>query len=194
VITQAVLPSTVSPIGPSLSRAMLVVVSVESDGALVAAAPAAADRKVDVTAVAVALGRADALPGVALFADPPHPAARSSVRAINGSRRRIACGYLPQAGRVRRYAGDVTYEELLDLAHRLADQPLTTPTGREFTVSVYLDCPVFIPASTGLGRSDGRKAAERFLERYNATGSRRPSDYGGVTRNASYFLGMLAAR
>jgi hypothetical protein len=173
---------------------MLVVVSMGSDGALVPTAPGVADRKFDVAAVAVALGPADALPGVALPAVPPHPAASRSVRAINGSRRRIACGYLPQAGRVRRYAGDVTYEELLDLAHRLADQPLTTPTGREFTVSVYLDCPVFIPASTGLGRSDGRKAAERFLERYNATGSRRPSDYGGVTRNASYFLGMLAAR
>jgi len=88
----------------------------------------------------------------------------------------------------------VTYEELLDLARRLEDQPLTTPTGREFTVGVYLDCPVFIPASSGVGRSDGRKAAERFLERYNATGSLRPSDYGDVSRNASYLLGMLAAR
>jgi len=89
---------------------------------------------------------------------------------------------------------EVTYEELLDLARRLEDQPLTTPTGREFTVGVYLDCPFFIPASSGVGRSDGRKAAERFLERYNATGSLRPSDYGDVSRNASYLLGMLAAR
>ena len=88
----------------------------------------------------------------------------------------------------------MTYEELLDLARRLEDQPLTTPTGREFTVGVYLDCPFFIPASSGVGRSDGRKAAERFLERYNATGSLRPSDYGDVSRNASYLLGMLAAR
>ena len=88
----------------------------------------------------------------------------------------------------------MTYEELLDLARRLEDQPLTTPTGREFTVGVYLECPFFIPASSGVGRSDGRKAAERFLERYNATGSLRPSDYGDVSRNASYLLGMLAAR
>lgn len=88
----------------------------------------------------------------------------------------------------------MTYDELLDLARRLEDQPLTTPTGSEFTVGVYLDCPFFIPASSGVGRSDGRKAAERFLERYNATASVRPSDYGDVTRNASYFLGMLAAR
>ena len=88
----------------------------------------------------------------------------------------------------------MTYDELLDLARRLEDQPLTTPTGREFTVGVYLDCPFFIPASSGVGRSDGRKAAERFLERYNATGSFRPSDYGDVSRNASYLLGMLAAR
>ena len=88
----------------------------------------------------------------------------------------------------------MTYDELLALARRLEDQPLTTPTGREFTVGVYLDCPFFIPASTGVGRSDGRKAAERFLERYNATGSLRPSDYGDVTRNGSYFIGVLAAR
>jgi len=88
----------------------------------------------------------------------------------------------------------MTYEELLELARRLEDQPLMTPTGREFTVGVYLDCPVFIPASSGVGRSDGRKAAERFLERCNATGSLRPSDYGDVSRNASYLLGMLAAR
>ena len=85
----------------------------------------------------------------------------------------------------------MTYEEMLELARRLEDRPLTTPTGREFTVGVYLDCPFFIPASTGQGRSDGRKAAERFLERYNATGSHRPSDYADVTRNASYFIGML---
>jgi hypothetical protein len=88
----------------------------------------------------------------------------------------------------------VTFEELLDLAHRLEDQPLTTVSGREFTVGVYLDTPFFIPASTGLGRSDGRKAAEAFLARYNATGSLRPTDYADVTRNASYFIGMLEAR
>ena len=88
----------------------------------------------------------------------------------------------------------MTYEALLDLARRLEDHPLTTPTGREFTVGVYLDCPFFIPASSGPGRSDGRKAAQRFLERYNATGSLRPSDYADVTRNASYFIGLLQAR
>ena len=47
--------------------------------------------------------------------------------------------------------------------------------------------------SSGLGRSDGRKAAEAFLDHYNKTGSLRPADYAGVTRNASYFIGMLAA-
>ena len=88
----------------------------------------------------------------------------------------------------------MTYDELIALAHRLEDQPLTTPTGREFTVGVYLDCPFFIPASTGLGRSDGRKAAQAFLARFNATGSLRPTDYADVSRNASYFIGMLLAR
>ena len=88
----------------------------------------------------------------------------------------------------------MTYDELLDLARRLEDQPLSTPTGREFTVGVYLDCPFFIPASTGIGRSDGKKAARAFLDRYNRTGSLRPADYADVTRNASYFIGMLQAR
>jgi hypothetical protein len=87
----------------------------------------------------------------------------------------------------------VTYEELLDLARTFADQPLQTVTGRSFTVGVYLDSPVFTPASSGLGQSDGRKAAERFLRRYNETGSLRPGDYSDVTRNASYFVGLLKA-
>lgn len=87
----------------------------------------------------------------------------------------------------------MTYEELLALARRCEGRTLLTPTGKVFTVGIYLDTPFFTPASTGRGRSDGRKAAERFLDRYNATGSLRPGDYGDVTRNASYFIGMLMA-
>ena len=89
--------------------------------------------------------------------------------------------------------GDVTYEELLDLARRAEGKTLETVTGKPFTVGIYLDVPSFTPLSTGLGRSDGRKAAERFLERYNATGSPASSDYADVTRNASYFLGLIAS-
>lgn len=85
----------------------------------------------------------------------------------------------------------MTYEELLAIARRYEGQTLTTVTGREFTVGIYRDCPFFTPASSGNGQSDGRKAAERFLERYTATGSLRPGDYADVTRNASYFIGML---
>jgi hypothetical protein len=85
----------------------------------------------------------------------------------------------------------VTYEELLALARRCEGRTLSTVTGREFRVGIYRDCPFFTPASSGYGQSDGRKAAERFLERYNATGSLRPGDYADVTRNASYFIGML---
>ena len=88
----------------------------------------------------------------------------------------------------------MTYDEFLDLARRHEGAVLETPTGRKFTVGIYLDCPFFTPHSTGLGRSDGRKAAERFLERYNETGSLRPGDYAGVTRNASYFVALLALR
>jgi hypothetical protein len=89
------------------------------------------------------------------------------------------------------YAAPMTYDEMLALIRRLADRPLRTVTGKEFTASVYLDSPVFTPTSSGLGRSDGRKAAERFLARYNETGSLRPVDYGDVSRNASYLIGLI---
>ena len=89
----------------------------------------------------------------------------------------------------------MTYEELLELAHRLEGATLETVTGRRFTVGVSSAerCPFFTPESSGYSQADGRKAAERFLERYNATGSLRPSDYADVTRNASYYVGMLLA-
>lgn len=87
----------------------------------------------------------------------------------------------------------MTYDVLLDRARRMAGRTLVTITGRSFTVGIYLDSIVFTPASTGLGRSDGRKAGERFVERWNATGSVRPVDYAKVTRNASYYLGLVLA-
>ena len=85
------------------------------------------------------------------------------------------------------------YEEFVKLAHSFEGKVLETITGKEFRVGVYLDCPFFIPLSTGLGRSDGKLAAQRFLQRYNETKSLRPRDYQDVTRNASYFVAMMAA-
>ena len=87
----------------------------------------------------------------------------------------------------------MTYDELLALARRLEGQTLETVTGRRFSVGIYRDCPFFTPESSGYGQSDGRRAAERFLERHKATGSLRPGDYADLTRNASYFIGMLLA-
>jgi len=86
----------------------------------------------------------------------------------------------------------LTYEELLALARRYDGRTLETITGKKFTVGIYMDCPFFTPASSGYGQSDGRKAAERFLERYNQIGSLRPGDYSGVTRNASYYVALVA--
>ena len=85
----------------------------------------------------------------------------------------------------------MTYEELLDLARRFEGKTLETVTGKPFTVGIYLDCPFFTPASSGYGQSDGRKAAERFLVRYNEIGSLRPGDYADVTRNASYYVVLV---
>jgi hypothetical protein len=86
----------------------------------------------------------------------------------------------------------LTYERLLSLARAAEGKTLETVTGKQFTVGICMDCPFFTPASSGYGQSDGRKAAERFLERYNETGSLRPGDYAKVTRNASYSVGLLA--
>ena len=68
---------------------------------------------------------------------------------------------------------------------------LKTVTGKRFRVGIYMDVPFFTPESTGRGQSDGRKAAERFLARFNQTGSLRPGDYARLTRNASYFVGLI---
>jgi hypothetical protein len=87
----------------------------------------------------------------------------------------------------------VTYQQLLDMARRYEGQVLKTVTGRGFEVGLYLDCPYFTPESTGRGQSDGRKAAERFVARFNETGSLRPGDYADVTRNASYYVALILA-
>ena len=86
----------------------------------------------------------------------------------------------------------MTYEDLLALAKRFDGERLETVTGKGFTVGLYLDCPFFTPESSGYGQSDGRKAAERFLQRYNEIGSLRPGDYADVTRNASYYVALVA--
>jgi hypothetical protein len=90
----------------------------------------------------------------------------------------------------------MTYEELMDLARRFEGRTLETVTGKKFTVGVSCGeyCPYFTPASSGYGQTDGRKAAERFLARYNEIGSLRPSDYAKVTRNSSYYVGLLTMR
>jgi hypothetical protein len=89
----------------------------------------------------------------------------------------------------------VTYEELLAMARRFEGETLETVSGKEFTVGVSIaeNCPFFTPASSGYGQTDGRKAAERFLARFNELGSFRPSDYADVTRNASYYVGLMLA-
>ncbi len=86
----------------------------------------------------------------------------------------------------------MTYEELLALARRLGGKTLLTVTGKRFTVGIYRDGLVFTPATSGYGQTDGRKAHERFLKRYNETRSLRPGDYAGVTRNASYLVALVA--
>jgi hypothetical protein len=85
----------------------------------------------------------------------------------------------------------VTYEELLKLVRRYEGATLETVTGKRFRVGIYMDTPFFRPESSGLGQSDGRKAVNAFLDRYNKTASLKPSDYSDVSRNASYLIGLL---
>ena len=85
----------------------------------------------------------------------------------------------------------MTYDDLLALARRFEGKTLETVTGKRFRVGVYMDCPFFTPESSGYGQSDGRAAAQRFVERFNEIGSLRPGDYSKVTRNASYYVALL---
>jgi hypothetical protein len=85
----------------------------------------------------------------------------------------------------------LTYDRLLDIARSAEGETLETVTGKKFTVGIYRDGLFFKPASSGYGQADGRSPAERFVERYNETGSLRPGDYGRLTRNASYLIGLL---
>ena len=87
----------------------------------------------------------------------------------------------------------MTYEELLGLARRFEGKTLATVTGRPFKVGISMGCPFFTPASSGYSQSDGRAAAERFVARYTEIRSLRPGDYAKVTRNASYYVALIAA-
>jgi hypothetical protein len=91
------------------------------------------------------------------------------------------------------YPRPVTYDEFLAIARRFEGQTLETVTGKRFEVGIYMDCPFYKPASSGYGQSDGRAAAERFVEEYTRSGSMRPGDYAKLTRNASYHIGLLIA-
>jgi hypothetical protein len=85
----------------------------------------------------------------------------------------------------------LTYERLLELARAAEGKTLETVTGRKFKVGIYRDGLFFTPASSGYGQADGRPPVERFIKRFNETGSMRPGHYGDVTRNASYLIGLL---
>lgn len=87
----------------------------------------------------------------------------------------------------------MTYDELVALARRFEGKTLETVTGRRFKVGMSREGPFFIPESSGYGQSDGRRAHERFVARYNETGSLRPGDYAKVSRNATYLIGLLIA-
>lgn len=87
----------------------------------------------------------------------------------------------------------MTYDDLVELARRFEGQTIETVSGKRFKVGISPHELFFTPESSGYGQSDGRRAHERFVERYNETGSLQPSDYAKVSRNASYLIGLLIA-
>lgn len=87
----------------------------------------------------------------------------------------------------------MTYDDLLAVARRHEGETLETVTRKRFRVGVFRDSAVFTPESSGYPQSDGRAAGERFIERYNRTGSVHPGHYARVTRNASYYVALLLA-
>jgi hypothetical protein len=86
----------------------------------------------------------------------------------------------------------MTYDDLLTMARAAEGETLETVTGKSFTIGVSSREEIFFtPASSGWGQTEGRKAHQRFVERYNETASLRPRDYSDVSRNASYLIGLL---
>lgn len=86
----------------------------------------------------------------------------------------------------------MTYDDFLRLARRFHGQTLETKTGRRFLVEVEGGLMYFTPESTGSRRNTSRSVTEDLLERYGRTRSVRPSDYVHITRNASYYVALLA--
>ena len=84
----------------------------------------------------------------------------------------------------------MTYEQFLAFAREHSGMQLTTVRGKEFEVRTYMDSIVFVPRSSGLGRSDGRRAGEHFVEQFNEQRSLRSADYQSTTYNASYYLAL----
>jgi hypothetical protein len=92
-------------------------------------------------------------------------------------------------------ANSITHADLLLVARRLHGQSLATAGGlARFTVEVrrgrHGDAIYCTPASTGKSRRLGA-GTDKALAHFNATGSRRISDYGLLTQNASYILALI---
>lgn len=85
----------------------------------------------------------------------------------------------------------VSIQQFLSTVRHLDGKVLRTVSGREFTIRTYLNYPYFVPASSGKGRSEGRRGLQRFLSLYNSIGSLRPADYAAVSRDASYYIPVL---
>lgn len=83
------------------------------------------------------------------------------------------------------------YEQLLLLAASTGGEPIETTRGQRFRVRVADRRIYFTPQRSELERSDREPVATRFLARFANTGSLRPSDYADLTRNGSYYIGLI---
>ena len=83
------------------------------------------------------------------------------------------------------------YDQLLLLAASTEGEPIETTRGQRFRVRVGGRRIYFTPQRSSVERSDREAVTARFLTRFANTGSLRPSDYADLTRNGSYYIGLI---
>jgi hypothetical protein len=95
-----------------------------------------------------------------------------------------------------RSMGTVTHGGVINAARKLQGSPVRTAGGQtSFDVQVVLeqgrDVIVVTPQSTKTPRILRADVGD-VIDRFNSSGSMRPSDYMDITRNASYILALIA--
>lgn len=85
----------------------------------------------------------------------------------------------------------ISFEDVLSVAKDLEGQDIPTLAGRsEFRAIVVGHSLIITPKKTGKPRSIGEPT--KTIERFNETGSWKPSEYQDITFNSVYVLKLIA--